>query len=122
MDESYAQFRPEAEWIKRMALAMKPLTEDEIKLISIKNAPMMVNAHLGTYKIVDEDIYKPIGPIGPDQEIDCLGDAYLLHARNRHKPMTFSQFYEINRVDEARVRSWIRMDKVLALGIKLKIF
>ena len=64
----------------------------------------------------------PDGPIGPDPEIDRLGDAYLMYSRNRNKPMTFEQFVNVNAVDTARVLSWVRMDKHLATGIKLKMF
>ena len=46
----------------------------------------------------------------------------MVYSRNRHKPMTFGQFYEIHRVDETRVKSWVRLDKVLEMGIKLKMF
>lgn len=60
--------------------------------------------------------------IGPDPEIDRLGNAYMLYSRGRYKPMTFGQFYEINRPDEDRIRSWVRMDKILEKGIKLKMF
>jgi hypothetical protein len=119
--DSYGQFEQEAEWKKKIAevmglmesaISMRPMTLEEIKLMEAKNAPLMVNVH-----------NKPISPVGPDEEIESLGKAYELYRLTRdHKPMSFQTFWEINRVDESRVKSWVRLDKCMSIGRKLRMF
>jgi hypothetical protein len=61
--------------------------------------------------------------VGPDEEIEVMGKAYDLYmVTERAKPMAFWQFVEINQPDEARIKSWVRLDKCMSIGRKLRMF